>query len=55
MLPPPFAIWAATALGGFLGFRSGMIWNRDEPSCIYCLLSVVSVIAGLLFVVILFL
>jgi ABC-type glycerol-3-phosphate transport system permease component len=55
VLPPPFAIWAAAALGGFLGFRSGMIWNRGEASCVYCLLSVVFVLAGLSLVVVLFL
>jgi hypothetical protein len=53
VLPPQFAIWGAAALGGFLGFRSGMIWNRGETSCVYCLLSLVSVLAGLSLVLVL--
>ena len=55
VLPPQFAIWTAAAFGGFLGFKSGMIWNRGEASCVYCLLSVASLLAGVSIVVVLFL
>jgi hypothetical protein len=53
VLPPPFAIWAAAVLGGFLGFRSGMIWNHGEASCFYCLLSVAFVLVLISLIVVL--
>lgn len=55
VLPPIFAIWMAAAVGVFLGFKSGTIWNQGEASCIYCLLSFVSLLAGVSLVVVLFL
>ncbi|MFW9770260.1 MAG: hypothetical protein ACFFF9_11680 [Candidatus Thorarchaeota archaeon] len=55
VLPPQVAIFVAAAFGGVLGFKSGMIWNQGEASCFYCLFSVVSILAGLSLVVVLFL
>jgi hypothetical protein len=55
VLPPPIAIWGAAMLGGFLGVKSGMIWNQGEASCFHCLVSFGSVLAVLSLVVVLFL
>ena len=55
VLPPPFAIWAAAVLGGFLGFRSGAIWNQGEPNCFYCLMSVALLLVVISCVFVLFL
>ena len=55
VLPPLFAIWTATVIGGLLGFKSGMIWNQGEQSCFYCLMSVASVLAVITCVFVLFL
>ena len=55
VLPPLFAIWTVTVVGGFLGFKSGMIWNQGERSCFYCLMSVASVLAVITCVFVLFL
>ncbi len=40
VLPPQIAIWAAAALGGLLGFKSGVVWNRDGASCVYFLVTI---------------
>jgi len=55
VLPPQFAIWGAAVLGGFLGIKSGTIWNQGEASCFYCLMSFVSVLTVFSLVVVLFL
>ncbi|MFW9793079.1 MAG: hypothetical protein ACFFEE_02155 [Candidatus Thorarchaeota archaeon] len=55
VLPPQFAIWIAGVLGGFLGFKSGLIRNQGEASCFYCLVSFASLLVALSLVVVLFL
>jgi len=52
-LPPQFAIWAAAFFGGFIGLKSGEIWNEGEGSCIRCLLSFVTVLTLLSLVIVL--
>jgi hypothetical protein len=53
VLPPNIVIWTVAALGGIVGIRSGTIWNQGEASCIYCLISVIVVLAGISLVVVL--
>ena len=55
VLPPQFAIWTASGVGGILGFKSGTIWNQGEPSCFYCLMSVALLLALISCVFVLFL
>lgn len=52
-LPPQFAIWAAAFFGGLIGLKSGEIWNQGEPSCIKCLLSLVTAVTLLSLVIVL--
>jgi hypothetical protein len=53
VLPPQVAVFVAAVLGGFLGFRSGVIWNQGEASCFYCLISLTSVLALISLIVVL--
>jgi hypothetical protein len=48
-------IWFATVIGGFLGQKSGNLWIEGESSCIYCLLTVTSLLAVGSLAVVLFL
>ena len=53
LLPPQFVIWVAAFFGVFIGMKSGDIWNQGEPSCIKCLLSLVTVLTLLSLVIVL--
>jgi len=52
VLPPHIVIWTLAAVGGILGIRSGTIWDQGETNCIYCLMSVIVVLAGISLVVV---
>ena len=54
-LPVILLIWLPAVLGGFLGLKSGMIWNEGDSSGFYCLIALASVLALLWLVVILLL
>lgn len=53
--PPQIAIWSAAALGGFLGFKSGIVWNREGTSCVYFLVTITTALTLLSLLVVLIL
>ncbi|MFW9843435.1 MAG: hypothetical protein ACFFEV_02545 [Candidatus Thorarchaeota archaeon] len=52
-LVPQAFLWIASFFGGLIGIKSGEIWNQGEPSCIRCLLSLVTVLTLLSLVIVL--
>ena len=52
-LVPQAIIWIASFFGGLIGIKSGEIWSQGEPSCIRCLLSLVTVFVLLSLVIVL--